>query len=178
MPTTEGRRTRWNYADVEGPPERITPLYDNLLVRRLDDDEYKGLLVLPNLQKTLDGRWVRKSDEGPRRGVVVAAGRGDKISHDCLKQHPFVCHFSDLQYPDERKDMAVQVGDVIIYPRFESSHVKIDGVQHTFVHEADVMAVIEPDPRLLTPADLSDETLELLRGSLVYAGAEFEKESK
>lgn len=125
MLTTEGRTTRRNYANLDIRVESVTPLYDNLLVRRLHDEEARGMLFLPDMQQTADGRWVRKTDSGPRKGVVVRAGRGDKTK------------------AGGRKPMAVGEGDVIIYPRFESSHVVIGGEPYTFVHEADVMAVVD-----------------------------------
>jgi co-chaperonin GroES (HSP10) len=112
--------------------DEITPLHDNLLVRRLEEEEVTGLIIPPGVTQTADGRWVRKTDSGPRRGVVVRAGRGDKHvkggkTHDGWARH----------------DMAVRIGDVILYPRFESSHVMVQGEVFTFVHEGDVMAVLD-----------------------------------
>lgn len=109
-------------APVSVTLDRITPLYDYLLVRRLHDEP--GLIALPERQVADSGKWVKKDDHGPRRGEVVAAGRGDKIRYD-------------------RAPMDVNVGDVIIYPRFEANHVNIGGEEYTFVHEGDVMAVLD-----------------------------------
>lgn len=164
MLTTEGRVSRHNYRNVEVKPENVTPLYDNLLVRRIYDT-YEGQIIAPGVEQTVDGRWVRKTDSGPRKGVVLAAGRGDKITklrcECCGKVYPYPpvqnlalwsclrCHTVNSVSPFEsnngRHRLAVGVGDTIIYPRFESSHVVIDGHPYTFVREADVMAVIEPD---------------------------------
>lgn len=147
MATGTARTTRHNYASVDVTVDQVTPLYDNLLVRRLDWDETPSLIVSPDLQQTLDGRWVRKPDTGPRRGVVVAAGRGDKLKWDQMWQSPQMAREGVEPVKvnlDIRLPMSVKVGDVIIYPRFESSHVVIGGERYTFVHEADVMAVLEP----------------------------------
>lgn len=111
--------------------DEITPLHDNLLVRRLEEEEITGLIIPPGVVQTADGRWIRKTDAGPRRGVVVRAGRGDRPrkgrTHDGWARHW----------------MEVRTGDVILYPRFESSHVMVRGESYTFVHEGDVMAVLE-----------------------------------
>src|SRR5689334_8245141 len=70
--------TRHKYANIEVTPEQVTPLYDNLLVRRIDD-KYDGIVLTSDMTQTKDGTWVKAPDHGPRKGVVVAVGRGDKI---------------------------------------------------------------------------------------------------
>ena len=119
--------------------EQITPLYDNLLVRRVHEEE-ASLIMAPGVIQTKDGRWLKKTDSGPRRGVVVAAGRGDLNA-----KSPLAMRYDGPVGWNEtaRYAMDVQVGDTIIYPRFESSHVMVNGEQLTFVHEADVMAVLD-----------------------------------
>lgn len=133
---TTARRTRHNYASLDIEPQDVTPLYDNLLVRRLFDAPTSAI-VDPGMHQTVDGRWLKNSDEGPRKGVILAMGAGDKH-----RAGPFQIgkHEADVEY---RAAMDVRVGDTIIYPRFESSHVKIGDEMLTFVREADVMAVIE-----------------------------------
>jgi co-chaperonin GroES (HSP10) len=131
---TTAKRTRHNYATVNIKPEDVTPLYDNLLVRRIYEAP-SGYIIDPGVHQTLDGRWLKNSDEGPRKGIVLAIGKGDKA-----KIHPYKPGEWDW-----RKPMDVRVGDTIIYPRFESSHIKIGDEMLTFVREADVMAVIEND---------------------------------
>lgn len=133
-----------NFAPVAAPIDQITPLYDYLLVRRLRDHEQAGLIVESEMVKAPNGRWVKKPDHGPRRGVVVAAGRGDKVLFDDRCGDPDCdCH-GDLDATwTERVPMDVKIGDTILYPRFEANHVIIGDEQLTFVHEADVMAVFE-----------------------------------
>ena len=112
----------------------MQPLYDNLLVRRIyDAPPTCSQFSIPGVHQTLDGRWLKNSRrKGPAQGeVVVAVGKGDKYLHKNVRTM-------------DRIPMDVRVGDTIIYPRFESSHVQIGGEMLTFVHEADVMAVIEP----------------------------------
>src|SRR5690349_18813556 len=66
--------TRHKYANVEVTPEQVTPLYDNLLVRRIDD-KYDGIVLTSDMTQTKDGTWVKAPDHGPRKGLVVAIGR-------------------------------------------------------------------------------------------------------
>jgi len=138
---TTAKRTRHNYASIDVAAESITPLYDNLLVRRIYDAP-KGSIIDPGVHQTLDGRWLKNSDEGPRKGVIVAMGQGDKFLKE--RMHATISGTPSFYHEESRVTMDVQVGDTIIYPRFESSHVKIGGEMYTFVREADVMAVIEP----------------------------------
>lgn len=112
--------------NVDYRPEQVTPLYDRLLVRRIKDDDSVPIID-PKVVVAKSGEWRTKADTGPRRGVVVAAGLGDKSK----KHH------------HKRILMDVKVGDTIIYPRFESTHVMLDGQEYTFVNESDVMAVLE-----------------------------------
>ncbi len=125
--------------------EQVTPLYDLLLVRRLHDQEYTGLIIPPGVQQTKDGRWVKTADTGPRRGEVVAMGRGD-VCKKCATPNRSAGRF-DMAcsgcWDTARLRMAVEIGDVILYPRFEANHIMIGGEQLTFVHEADVMAVLD-----------------------------------
>lgn len=116
--------------NIGAAPEQVTPLYDKLLVKRIQPPDQPSVVLSPLVQ-TLDGRWLDKTDDGPRYGVVVAAGRGEKPK--------------DGNTADgwARHAMAVRLGDTIIYPRFESSHVMLNGEQFTFVNEGDVLAVLE-----------------------------------
>lgn len=131
-------------ASIDTAIEQITPLYDWLLVRRLHEEEYAGLVISSDMVMTPGGKWVKKSDSGPRRGEVVRMGRGDKRMVDdpgwsTDPEHPPY----DAGMVEERIPMAVREGDVIIYPRFESTHVVVQGEQLTFVREGDVMAVLD-----------------------------------
>ena len=121
-------------------------------MRRIYDAPTSPILD-PGVHQTLDGRWLKNSDEGPRKGVVVAAGKGDKrhgyltaeLKRTKLTYTPNGWYEErEGVFGEDRIPMDVRVGDTIIYPRFESSHVKIGEGFYTFVHEADVMAVIEP----------------------------------
>ena len=136
--------SRHKYANIDVTVDQVTPLYDNLLVRRIDES-HDGLVLPSDFTVAADGSWVKTPDHGPRKGVVVAMGRGDKVAFDLPDPPPFeiIGVRLDGQYALGRMPMDVKVGDTIIYPRFESSHALIGGEMYTFVHEADVMAVLE-----------------------------------
>ena len=127
--------SRHKYANVDVTVDQVTPLYDNLLVRRIDES-HDGLVLPSDFTVAKDGSWVKTPDHGPRKGVVVAMGRGDKIGRPVFRG----CKNGWTQ---KRLEMDVRIGDTIIYPRFESSHVLIGGEMYTFVREGDVMAVLE-----------------------------------
>ncbi len=127
--------------NISVTPDQITPLYDWLLVRQLAEDRYVGLVVPSAYVQGRGGQWIKKAHSGPRRGEVLAVGRGEKRIEDlCFPMGHSVGRFRDCSV---RLPLAVGVGDVILYPRFESSHVVINGEQLTFVREGDVMAVLD-----------------------------------
>ena len=142
--------SRHKYANIDVRVDQVTPLYDNLLVRRIDES-HDGLVLPSDFTVAADGSWVKTPDHGPRKGVVVAAGKGDK---------PRGGHTFDGW---ARVGMDVRIGDTIIYPRFESSHALIGSEMYTFVHEADVMAVLEPDTDI-EQRRKSDDILRLASG--------------
>ena len=145
--------SRHKYANIDVTVDQVTPLYDNLLVRRIDES-HDGLVLPSDFTVAKDGSWVKTPDHGPRKGIVVAMGRGDIRTKGWYVEHAAVNMTGEAVYgilPHalmDRKPMDVKVGDTIIYPRFESSHVLIGGEMMTFVHEADVMAVLEPEPQV------------------------------
>jgi len=94
---------------------KIKPLNDRLIVLRLDEDaKSPGGIIIPDTAK-----------EKPQRGKVVAAGPG-KMSDD-----------------GQRTPMDVKVGDSILFSKYAGTEIKIDGVEHLFMNEDDVLGVLE-----------------------------------
>jgi len=93
---------------------KVKPLYDRVLVRRLDSkEEVKGGIIIPDTAK-----------EKPMEGKVVAigAGRLDKAG----KVIP----------------MQVKVGDKVLIGKYAGTEVKIDDVEHVIVKEDEVLGII------------------------------------
>ena len=93
---------------------KVKPLYDRILVRRLDaKEEVKGGIIIPDTAK-----------EKPMEGKVVAVGSGrmDK---------------SGKQIP-----MQVKVGDKVLIGKYAGTEVKIDNAEHVIVKEDEVLGIV------------------------------------
>ncbi|HEU5182899.1 MAG TPA: co-chaperone GroES [Candidatus Polarisedimenticolia bacterium] len=93
---------------------KVKPLYDRIIVRRLDaKEEVKGGIIIPDTAK-----------EKPMEGKVVAVGSGrlDK---------------SGKQIP-----MQVKVGDKVLIGKYAGTEVKIDNAEHVIVKEDEVLGIV------------------------------------
>ena len=92
----------------------IRPLHDRLIVRRLEEGEqHVGGIIVPDAAK-----------EKPQRGTVIAAGNG-KVNDD-----------------GTRVPLDVKVGDVILFGKYTSPEVKLNGEEYLIMREDEVLAVI------------------------------------
>ena len=92
----------------------IRPLHDRLIVRRLEEGEQKiGGIIIPDTAK-----------EKPQQGKVIAAGSG-KVKDD-----------------GKRVPLDVKKGDLILFGKYTSQEVKLDGVEYLIMREDEVLAVI------------------------------------
>ena len=93
----------------------IRPLHDRLIVRRLEEGEqHVGGIIIPDTAK-----------EKPQRGTVIAAGNG-KVNDD-----------------GTRVPLDVKVGDVILFGKYTSPEVKLNGEEYLIMREDEVLAVID-----------------------------------
>src|SRR6266508_130732 len=94
---------------------KIRPLYDRILVKRLETQEIKkGGIIIPDTAK-----------EKPMEAEVVAVGKG-KINEEG-KQLP----------------LDVKKGDRILIGKYAGTEIKIDDVEHLILREEEVLAVVE-----------------------------------
>jgi chaperonin GroES len=94
---------------------KIRPLYDRILVKRLQEQEKTaGGLYIPDTAK-----------EKPLEALVVAVGNG-KIQDD-----------------GSLRKLEVKAGDKILFSKYSGSDIKIDGEEHLILREDDVLAIIE-----------------------------------
>jgi len=92
----------------------IRPLHDRLIVRCLEEGEqHIGGIIIPDSAK-----------EKPQRGTVVAAGAGK------------------LNDEGARVPLDVKAGDVILFGKYTSQEVKLNGEEYLIMREDDVLAVI------------------------------------
>jgi chaperonin GroES len=93
----------------------VRPLHDRIIVRRLTEDEQKsGAIIIPDTAK-----------EKPQRGEVIAAGSG-KVKDD-----------------GTRAALDLQPGDQILFGKYTSQEVKLDGEEYLIMREDEVLAVID-----------------------------------
>jgi chaperonin GroES len=100
----------------------IRPLYDRLIVRRLEEGEQKiGGIIIPDTAK-----------EKPQRGKVIAAGDGK------------------LNDAGKRVPLDVKAGDLILFGKYTSQEVKLDGEEYLIMREDEVLAVIDGETTTTT----------------------------
>jgi len=93
----------------------VRPLHDRIVVRRDEQSEQKsGGIIIPDTAK-----------EKPQRGTVIAAGSG-------------TIRDGGLRVP-----LDVRAGDVILFGKYTSQEIKVDGEDYLIMREDEVLAVIE-----------------------------------
>jgi len=93
---------------------KVRPLYDRLLVHRIEDKEtVKGGIIIPDTAK-----------EKPQEGTVIAVGNG-KILENGTKV-----------------PLDVKAGDKILFGKYSGTDIKIDGKEVLILREDEVLAVL------------------------------------
>ncbi len=94
---------------------KIKPLNDRVLVSRVEEEQKTaGGIIIPDTAK-----------EKPQEGKVVAVGPG-KTNDD-----------------GKRTTLNVKAGDRILFSKYAGSEIKIDGVEHIFMREDDILGILE-----------------------------------
>ena len=95
----------------------IRPLHDRIIVRRIEEGEQKiGGIIIPDSAK-----------EKPQQGKVIAVGDG-KVNDE-----------------GNRVPLDVKAGDLILFGKYTSQEVKLDGEDYLIMREDEVLAVIDGD---------------------------------
>jgi len=93
----------------------LRPLYDRVLVKRLDEGEQRlGSIIIPDSAK-----------EKPQQAEVVAVGNGKLLDSG------------------ERSAPQVKPGDRILFGKFSGSETKIDGTEYLILREDEILGVLE-----------------------------------
>src|SRR5881296_2226724 len=93
----------------------VRPLHDRIIVQRLEEGEQKvGGIIIPDTAK-----------EKPQQGEVIAAGNG-KVKDD-----------------GKRVPLDVKAGDRILFGKYTSQEVKLNGEEYLIMREDEVLAVID-----------------------------------
>jgi chaperonin GroES len=99
----------------EEKPMKLKPLNDRVIVTREEKEQKTaGGIIIPDTAK-----------EKPQEGKIVAAGPGK------------------LDDNGKRIPMEVKKGDRILFSKYAGTEIKIDGVEHIFMKEDDILAVVD-----------------------------------
>ena len=94
---------------------KIRPLNDRILVVREDEEnKTKGGIFIPETAK-----------EKPRKGKVVAVGPGSRDESG------------------KRIPLDVKEGDRVLFAKYAGTEIKVDGVEHLFMKEDDILGIIK-----------------------------------
>jgi chaperonin GroES len=94
---------------------KVRPLNDRVLVLRVEKEtKSAGGIIIPDTAK-----------EKPQEGKVVAVGPG--------------------KYGDDGKRMPMEVkaGDKVLFSKYSGTDIKIDGVEHVFMKQDDILSILE-----------------------------------
>src|SRR6476659_7238162 len=98
---------------------RIRPLYDRVVVKRVEDKEtaMQGGLYIPDSAK-----------EKPQEGEVVAVGKGKRLEDGKLVA------------------LDVHAGDRILFGKYSGSDIKLDGEGYMIMREDEILGILEKEP--------------------------------
>jgi chaperonin GroES len=92
----------------------IKPLHDRVIVKRIDEGEQvRGGIIIPDSAK-----------EKPQEGEVIAVGEG-KYGKD-----------------GKRQALDVKAGDRVLFGKYSSSEVKVDGEELLIMREDEILGII------------------------------------
>ena len=90
------------------------PLHDRVLVRRIEEDEKVGSIIIPDTAK-----------EKPQQGEVLAVGNGARGDDN------------------EIIPLDVKAGDKILFGKWSGTEVKIDGEDLLIMKESDILGIVD-----------------------------------
>ena len=93
----------------------IKPLHDRVIVKRLEEGEQvHGGIIIPDSAR-----------EKPQEGEVLAVGEG-KYKED-----------------GSRQSLDVKVGDRVLFGKYSSSEIKLDGEEWLIMREDEILGIIQ-----------------------------------
>jgi len=93
---------------------RIRPLNDRVIVKRVAEEQKTiGGIIIPDTAK-----------EKPQEGKIVAVGPGKR------------------EKDGKRISLEVKEGDRILFSKYAGTEIKIDGEEHIFMREDDILGII------------------------------------
>ena len=93
---------------------QFLPLYDRVLVKRIDEEITSGGIVIPENAK-----------EKPIRGKIVAVGKGKLLDNG------------------EIRHLEVKIGNTVVFGKYAGTEVKLDREEYVVMREEDILGIIE-----------------------------------
>ncbi len=94
---------------------KLRPLDDYIVIKPANAEEVTaGGIVLPDT-----------AQEKPLKGAVIATGPGRMLKNG------------------KRLEPSVKRGDTVMFGKYSGSDVKLDGVEHKIMREAEILAIVE-----------------------------------
>ncbi len=94
---------------------KLRPLDDNVVIKpAAAEEKTAGGILLPDA-----------AQEKPLKGTIVAIGPGRTLKSG------------------KRLSPSVKVGDTVVFGRYAGNDIKIDGVEHKIMREAELLAKME-----------------------------------
>lgn len=98
---------------------KIRPLYDRLVVKRIDEQETtRSGIIIPD-----------SAQEKPQEAEVMAVGNGKRLENGTLVE------------------LDVKVGNRILFGKYSGNEIKVDGEEYLIMREEDVLGVLEAAPK-------------------------------
>ena len=97
---------------------KLRPLYDRIVVRRKEAKEtMRGGIIIPDTAK-----------EKPQEAEVIAVGHGKRLEDGKLMP------------------IDIKVGDRILFGKYSSSDIKVDGEEYLIMREDEVLGILDAQP--------------------------------
>jgi chaperonin GroES len=99
--------------------KKIRPLYDRIVVKRIEEQEtIRSGIIIPD-----------SAQEKPQEAEVIAVGQGKRLEDGTLVP------------------VDVKVGDHILFGKYSSSDITVDGEEYLIMREDEILGVVEHDAK-------------------------------
>ena len=104
--------------------KKIRPLYDRIVVKRIDEKETtRSGIIIPDSAK-----------EKPQEAEVVAIGKGKRLEDGKIVP------------------MEVKAGDRILFGKYSGNEITLDGEDYLIMREDDVLGILDAAPKAIKKA--------------------------
>jgi len=98
---------------------KIRPLYDRIVVKRIDEQETtRSGIIIPD-----------SAQEKPQEAEVIAVGHGKRLEDGKLVA------------------LDVKAGDRILFGKYSGNEIRLDGEEYLIMREDDVLGVLDAAPK-------------------------------